>query len=135
MSLTRKTAKYVGATAATIMAGIYFLIGLGVLDIGGSSSGEMVDLRMFGFSAGTAFLALGVLLFFTDWRWIWVLALLFQVFVYLVYVATSGGREPPFEIWGITLRILQLPVLASLIYLSIKAPQHRATAREQGEAT
>jgi hypothetical protein len=102
------------------MAAIYYLIGLGVLNIGGSTTGEMVDLRVFGGGAGTAFLVLATLLFATDRRWIWAIALLFQVFVYLIYVSTSSSREPAFETWGISLRLLQLPVLIGLIYLTIR---------------
>jgi hypothetical protein len=107
------------------MSAIYFLIGLRVLDIGVSKSGEMVDLRVFGFSAGSAFLILALLLAFTDRRWLWILAALFQVWVYVIYFVVSGGRDPPFEMWGITLRIIQLPLLAVLIYLSWKAPEPR----------
>lgn len=123
MNLTRRRVRYVGATAAMAMALIYFLIGVGVLDIGGSTSGEMVDLAMFGYSAGLAFLVIGLLLLFTDRRWLWVLALVFQVFVYLIYVGTSGVRVPQFETWGITLRIIQLALVAALAYLSLRAPE------------
>ena len=110
------------ALAAGAMAAIYYLIGLGVLHIGGSSSGEMVDLGVFGGGAGTAFLALALLFAFTDRRWLWVLALIFQLWVYVIYVAVSGTREPPFELWGITLRVLQVPVILALIYLSFRRP-------------
>lgn len=125
MDPTRRRVRYISAAAAAAMAVIYYLIGLGVLYIGGSTTGEMVDLRVFGGGAGTGFLLLAALLAFTDRRWLWVLAALVQVWVYVVYLAASGGRDPAFEMWGITLRILQLPVLVGLIYLSIK-PAHRA---------
>jgi peptidoglycan/LPS O-acetylase OafA/YrhL len=125
MHLARQRVRYVGVLAASAMCVIYFLIGLGILDIGGSKSGETVDLRLFGFSAGSAFLILALLLASTDRRWLWIGAAVFQVWVYLIYFATSGGREPPFEIWGITLRVVQLPLLAALVYLSWKAPEPR----------
>jgi 4-amino-4-deoxy-L-arabinose transferase-like glycosyltransferase len=64
------------------------------------------------------------LLAFADRRWLWVLATVFQLFVYVIYVAASGGRDPHFELWGISLRVIQLPLLAALIYLSWRAPQH-----------
>jgi len=108
------------------MAVIYYLIGLGVLGIGGSTSGASVDLAMFGFSAGTAFLLQALLLLWTDRRWVWVLSAIFQVWVALVYVMVSGTREPPFEMWGIALRILQVPLLAVVVYLAWKAPTKRA---------
>jgi hypothetical protein len=131
MDLTRRRVRYIAGSAAAAMAAIYYLIGLGVLNIGGSTTGEMVDLGVFGGGAGTAFLILAALLFTTDRRWIWAIALVFQVFVYLIYVTASGGRDPAFEMWGITLRLLQLPVLIGLIYLSIR-PTHRSSAQVGG---
>jgi hypothetical protein len=111
------------------MAVIYLLIGLQVLRIGGGTSGETVDLAMFGFSAGLAFLVLAVLLASTDRRWLWIVATIAQIWVYWVYFSVSGGREPPFEMWGITLRILQLPLLAALIYLAWNRPPSTEHAR------
>ena len=125
MHIERRTVRLTAAIASAAMALIYFLIGLGVLSVGGSTSGEMVDLRMFGFSAGTAFVLLAGLLLLTDRRWLWILAALAQVWVYVIYFAVSPGREPPFEIWGITLRVIQLVVLAGLIYLSWNAPERK----------
>ena len=75
------------------MAAIYFLIGLGVLHIGGSANGEMVDLS-FGFGAGTAFAVTAALVAFTDHRLIWIALLVFQIFVFATYVGVSGGRVP-----------------------------------------
>jgi hypothetical protein len=127
----RRRVRYVAAAAAAAMAAIYYLIGLGVLYIGRSTSDGMAGLGFFGGGAGTAFLVLAALLAFTDRRWIWVLATLAQVWVYVTYVVASGIRDPAFEMWGITLRILQLPVLIALIYLSIK-PTQRAIPRGGG---
>jgi hypothetical protein len=100
------------------MAVIYLLIGLGVLGIGTSTSAEAVDLALFGLSAGIAYVVLALLLTFTDHRWLWILAALVMLWVYVIYLSTSGTREPPFELWGVTLRVIQLPLLAALIYLS-----------------
>jgi len=120
MQLHRDSIRKVGAVAAAVMAGIYYLIGLGVLHIGGSANGEMVDLFVFGFGAGTAFAVIAALLALTDRRWIWVFLLAFQVFVYAVYFGVSGGRAPAFEIWGITLRAIQLVVIGCLFYLIVR---------------
>lgn len=124
MHIARRTVRLTAAIASAAMALIYFLIGLGVLSIGTSTSGEMVDLTLFGFSAGTAFLILAGLLAFTDRRWIWLIAAIFQAFVYLVYFGVAAGREPPFEVWGITLRVIQVVVFGGLIYLTLNAPEH-----------
>jgi hypothetical protein len=127
MVLDRQRLRSIGALASGTMAVIYYLIGLGVLGIGGSRSGESVDLAVFGFSAGTAFLFQALLLLRTDRRWVWVLSAVFQVWVALVYVMVSGTREPPFELWGIVLRILQLPLLAVTVYLAWNAPAARGS--------
>jgi hypothetical protein len=108
------------------MAVIYLLIGLGILDIGASTSGEAVDLALFGFSAAIAYAVLALLLTFTDRRWLWILAALVMLWVYVIYVSTSGVREPSFEVWGIALRIIQVPLLASLVYLSWNSPRSAA---------
>lgn len=127
MLLDRQRVRSLGALASGTMAVIYYLIGLGVLGIGGSTSGESVDLAMFGFSAGTAFLVQALLLLRTDRRWVWVLSAIFQVWVAIVYVMVSGTREPPFELWGIVLRLLQVPLLVVTAYLAWKAPTTRGS--------
>lgn len=127
MVLDRQRLRSIGALASGTMAAIYYLIGLGVLGIGGSKSGESVDLAIFGFSAGTAFLVQALLLLRTDRRWVWVLSAVFQVWVAIVYVMVSGTREPPFELWGIVLRILQVPLLSVTVYLAWKAPAARGS--------
>ena len=116
MGMSRRTIRYGAAVVAAMMAAIYFLIGLGVLDVGGSDS-DRAFLWVFGALAGGAFLLGTVLLVGVDRRWVWVAGLLFQVFVYWAYVDVSKTRTPPFETWGITLRIIQLPLLVALGYL------------------
>ena len=119
MGISRRTIRYGAAAVAAIMAAIYFLIGLGVLDVGGSDS-DRAFLWVFGALAGGAFLLGALLLVAVDRRWVWVAGLLFQVFVYWAYVDVSKTRTPPFETWGITLRIVQLPLLVALGYLAIR---------------
>ena len=34
----------------------------------------------------------------------------------------SGTREPPFEVWGIALRIIQVPLLVILLSLAWRPP-------------
>ena len=133
MQISRTTVRYVGAAAAALMAVIYFLIGLGVLDIGGTTDGK-TDVFGFGVSAGAAFLLWAVLLALVDRRWLWVVAVAFQVLVYVIYIGASGVRVPQFELWGITLRIIQLPLLVALVYLSLRAPGSSGTRRVRASA-
>jgi peptidoglycan/LPS O-acetylase OafA/YrhL len=122
MTTSRQRARYVGATFAAGMALIYFLIGLGVLDVGGTTDGN-TDIFAFGMMAGAGFLVWAVLLVLVDRRWLWAIGVLFQLLVYAMYVGVSGTREPPFENWGVTLRIVQVPLLLAMIYLTLHAPE------------
>ena len=42
-----------------------------------------------------------------------------------MYVAVSPQRTPPFEQWGILIKVLQVAILASLAYLVIRQPVRR----------
>lgn len=122
MNVSRKTIRYGAAAIATTMAAIYFLIGLGVLDIGGTTNSREF-LLVFGVLAGGAFLLGALLLFTQDRRWLWVAGVLFQVFVIWAYIDVSKTRTPPYEVWGIMLRIIQLPLLAALAWLALRKPE------------
>lgn len=119
----RRAIRLTAAGLATAMALIYFLIGAGVLDVGGAQGADDGFLLAFGASAGGAFLLGAVLLSSLDRRWLWVLGALFQVFVMVGYVAAAATRVPAFEVWGMTLRVLQLPLLAALVYLALTRPE------------
>lgn len=120
MHLSRHSVRMIGAACAAVMAAIYYLIGLGLLDVGaatdGSDAGSMLT---FGGLAGSAFLLGAILLALFDRRWIWWLGLIFQLFVYFAYVQVAGIRNPPFEVWGIALRVIELPLTIILAYLAI----------------
>jgi len=128
--LTRSQIRFIGMLVAAVMATIYYLIGLGVLTVGTSATGDMDrnGMFVFGFMAGSAFLLGAILLGLFDRRWLWVTGLVFQLFVYAMYMAVAPNRNPQFEVWGITLRIIQLPLLLALAYLAWK-PAARETRR------
>lgn len=108
----------VAAALAAGCAVVYFLIGLGVIYDGHDNE---LGLLVFGFSAGLAF-TLGVLLLVaTERRAVWFLGALFQVFVIVAYVQVSSRRDPPFEIWGISLKIAQAAILAALLGLLLNS--------------
>jgi hypothetical protein len=124
MGITRRNVRYAAAALAATMAGIYYLIGLGVLDVGGSTDPEAATgMFAFGAMAGTGFLVGAILLAFFDRRILWILGAVLQVLVFAMYIAVSSTREPPFELWGIALRLLQIPLFAALVYLAWHAPE------------
>jgi hypothetical protein len=125
MNLSRTTIREIAAVSAAIMAAIYFLIGAGVLHVV-TENEDRGFLLVFGASAGAAFLLGAFLLLRFDRRWLWMLGVAFQVFVYAGYLAASAERVPAFEPWGITLRIVQVPLLIALLYLAVRPPEQRA---------
>jgi deazaflavin-dependent oxidoreductase (nitroreductase family) len=121
MHVSRRVVRYSAAAVATTMAIIYFGIGAGMLDVGGSSADRQF-LWVFGALAGGSFLFGATLLVLFDRRWLWIGGLAFQLFVYWAYVDVSKSRTPPFEVWGITLRVIQVLLLLALVYLAWQAP-------------
>lgn len=125
MNLSRTTIRHVGAAVAALMAAIYFLIGAGVLQVV-TPNDDPGFLFVFGASAGGAFLLGALLLMRFDRRWLWMLGAAFQVFVFWGYFSVAPDRTPAFEPWGITLRIVQVPLLIALLYLAVRPPEQRA---------
>ena len=121
MDLDRRLVRYVGAAAAALMAVIYYLIAAGVLVVVTPTT-QNDDMLVFGLMAGTAFLTGAALLVLFDVRILWIVGLLFQVFVVVTYVTVAPQRVPEYEPWGITLRLLQIPLMAALAYLAVRAP-------------
>jgi len=119
-SLSRHTVRYVAAALAGAIATIYFLIAAGVLTVVTpvENDGSMVA---FGISAGAAFLVGAVLLLAFDRRILWVLGAALQLLVVWGYVAVAPDRTPAFELWGISLRVIQIPLFAALVYLAVRS--------------
>jgi hypothetical protein len=118
----RRQVRYLAGIAAGAMAAIYFLIGLGVLQVvdPGSAAEGSPDMLAFGASAGAMFLLGAVLLLAVDRRFLWVGGAILQVLVFAMYLVVSQQRTPAFELWGITLRVIQVPLFAALVYLALR---------------
>jgi len=123
--MQRRAIRYGAAVVSGGIAAIYLLIGLGVLTVI-SPAADDPSMAVFGFSAGSAFLLGAFLLVAFDRRVLWILGAVLQVLVVWGYFAVAPDRTPAFEVWGITLRIIQLPLFAALVYLSLRAPQPRS---------
>jgi hypothetical protein len=122
--MSRHAIRLVGAAAAAVMALIYVAIGLGALQVVDPAT-QTESMLPFGVGAGAIFLVGAALLAFTDRRILWTLGAILQIAVAIMYVVVSQQRTPPFEIWGLTLRLIQIPLLAVLVYLAVKAPEAR----------
>jgi hypothetical protein len=117
MTLDRTTIRYVAAGISAVMAAIYFLIGAGVVTVVTAQQDDP-SMLAFGVMAGSGFLLGAVLLVAFDRRWLWILGAILQLFVAVAYFSLAPQRDPPFEPWGIILRVLQLPLLGALVYLA-----------------
>lgn len=118
----RREVRLGAAALATAMAVIYFLIGLGVLKVVDVVDGD-TSMLFFGLPAGVVFLVGAVLLVTQDRRVLWAVGLALQVFVVWGYIAVAPSRTPPYEVWGIMLRIIQVPLILALVYLALRPPR------------
>ena len=127
--MSRQTIRYAAAGIAAVMALIYFLIGLEVAQVVVEQPAGS-DLFGFGMGAGALFLATAAIIVLVDRRVVWAIAAILQVLIAIVYFAVAPTREPSFEVWGITLRVLQLGLFAALIYLAL----HRRVETREAHA-
>lgn len=122
----RRLIRYAAAAVSAATAVLYVGIGIGVLQVGDVAGPDTPDLFVFGAFAGGAFALGAVLLLLVDHRGLWLLGALLQVAVIVMYVAISSQRTPPFEVWGITLKVLQATILVALAYLVLRQPVRRS---------
>lgn len=103
-----------------LTAVLYLLIGLNVVSLGEISAEEQ---RGFGLAAATAFAAGTMAILFWDRRWVWIVGAIGLGMIIVLYFTVASQRVPRFETWGILIRVVQFPLLASLIYLAVTTPQ------------
>lgn len=123
---SRRIARYLAAGAAAVVAVQYWLIGLGVLPIGTSASGETTDLLQFGLMAGATFAVASALLLLTRSRTVSIGVAVWSAIVIVAYVAFASVRAPQFEVWGLSVKAVQLVVLAAALYLVVRVPEGHA---------
>lgn len=127
-------ARIATAVLAAAVALIYALIGFEVLFIGETKPGDP-SLLWFGGPAALAFAFGAVAVVASDRKLVWALGALFQVFVIWAYFDVAPQRTPPFEVWGIVLRVAQVPILLGLAYLLVRHPAPWRPVRGSSPAT
>jgi flagellar biosynthesis protein FliR len=113
-----RAVRYFAAAMAAVTAAIYFVIGLGVVNVLDDSSGNAQ--AVFGGIAGLGFLVGVVLLLVSERRLVWLLGAVLQVSVIAMYFNVAPERTPNYEFWGLVLRVPQVLILAALGYLLVK---------------
>lgn len=116
-SSRRRTVQLLAVTLASLTSLMYFLIGFQVLTVLENPE----DQTVFGLISGTAFLLGAVAIqVFGDRRLLMGLGALTQAFIIFTYLNLASEREPAFEVWGITIRVIQVLLLAALVYLAAR---------------
>jgi hypothetical protein len=123
---TRPGLRAVAAGLAGAMAVLYLAIFAGILSVGRAEAGELGVLGV----AGGVFAAIAIALWSVERRALWVAAALLQVPIFAMYVAIAPERDPSFEVWGITLRVLQL---ALVVVLALMVAATRRPDRPSGD--
>jgi len=119
MHATRHTIRLGAAALAAVMAAVYYLIGLNVLHVVEGAQDDPQAMLAFGVPAGTMFLIGAVLLTTQDRRILWIVGACLQVLVFAMYISVAPTRTPAYEIWGITLRAIEIPLAIALAWLAL----------------
>ena len=119
-----ETARRVAIVTAWISAGLYALIGLGVLLVGESADGGDPGLLGFGAMMAVVFVIAALLLMRFRSPILWLAVVVLQLIVLVGYAAFAGYRLPPFEPWGLIVKLDQSVLLAATLYLLIRGRAH-----------
>jgi hypothetical protein len=117
-SATARTARLTAALASLAAGAIYLLIGTGVVSVGRSTQDATADLFAFGalMSVVSLAIAVGVWLLPAS-RLVLIGVAILELIALIGYVAAAGVREPPFELWGVAIKLFQATVLIATVYL------------------
>lgn len=110
--------RYFAAAMAAVAAAMYFLIALRLVTVLDDAA---ADQTIFGAIAAAGYLLGAVLLMVWPRRLVYILGALLQVFVIAMYFNVASDRTPHYEVWGLLLRIPEVLILASLVYLSVRS--------------
>lgn len=94
---------------------LYLLIGTNIVSVGEISAEEQ---RAFGIPAALVFAVGALVAMRWDKRWLWIVGAVGLGLIILMYFSVAPQRQPHYETWGILIRFVQIPLLASLIYLA-----------------
>jgi hypothetical protein len=116
---TRNVVRWSAVGLSGVTALLYLLIGLNVVSIGEITPDEQTA---FGLPAAAVFLTGSIVALFWDKRWLWIVGATGLTLIILMYFNLASERVPEFELWGILIRIVQVPLLLALLYLSFTTP-------------
>jgi hypothetical protein len=118
----------VAAGVCAGIAAVYALIGAGAVTV--AEPVEGMDMVTFGAGAAAIFVVGAVLLLTVERRPLWAGGAVLQVLMFAMYLAVSTERTPPFEAWGIGIRVAQVVLLGLLVTLAL--PSRAAAPHASG---
>jgi glucose dehydrogenase len=110
------------AGICVLIAALYGLIWAGALTV--VTESEPGELGILGV-AGVVFLVLAALLWRFASRVLWLGTTILQALMIWMYVVIGAERVPPFEFWGISIRVAQVALIGVLITLLVRSMRHR----------
>lgn len=117
----RPRLRAIAATLAATVAAVYGLIALHVVTVlEGPASQVARDQFAFAGPASLVFIVGALLLARYDDRRLWVLGAVLQLLIIAMYLSVADERQPAFELWGVTLRALQVFLLVPLTLLALR---------------
>jgi peptidoglycan/LPS O-acetylase OafA/YrhL len=114
----RRAARLATAALSLLVAVLYALIASGLVTVLDGPTAAR-DQLAFATPAAVVYLVGAVLLLRFDQRRLWILGALLQAAVIAQYLNLASEREPPFEPWGIAIRVAQGALFVLLAILAI----------------
>lgn len=124
------------AALSAVVAVLYALIATHVVQvIDGPAAQVARDQLAFATPAVVAYLVGAALLLRYDRRTLWLVGAILQGLVIAMYFNVAPKREPAFEVWGISIRVVQTLLLAILGYLAVtwRAPSTTRSRLSNGD--
>lgn len=104
------------------VAALYGLIASHLVTVIAGPAEEVArDQLSFALPAAGIYILGAALLWRFDRRLLWGAGTILNVGIIAMYVAVSPQRDPTFEVWGITIRVLQIALLAVLAHLGVRS--------------
>ena len=121
----RMTLPRIGAGLSGVIALLYLLIYAGVLSVGRAETGELGVLGV----AGVLFLIIAGLLWWKPSRLLWAAVAVLQVPLMAMYIGIAPERDPGYEIWGVTIRVLSVALLVTMVWSLVAARRQPRSGR------